>query len=172
MNFRLNLALITHVTRKTLRKRSNSMSPLAEESVSFIDKSSYAVLVTVGEENKPFVREIGPLVNKGLDIYFVTRIASQKVKHIEAHPIVTLYFPNTNQSAKEFRSIAVTGTTVRVPEGGEFDGVLEKLERKSPGYKNYISNEGFTIWTIYKMTTKSIQSTDYSKSTRTIKEEV
>ncbi len=145
------------------------MSALAEEAAGYIEKSSYALLVTVGEGNTPFVREIGPFVNNGLDIYFMTRIASQKVKHIGVNPIITLYFPNTNQSAKEFRSIAVTGKAVRVPEGDEFNGVLEKLERKSPGYKKYISNEGFTIWTIYKMTAKSIQSTDYSKSTRTVR---
>ena len=148
------------------------MSALAAEAVSYIEKSSYALLITVGEENKPAVREIGPFVNNGLDIYFVTRIASQKVKHIGVNPFITFYFPNTNQSVKEFRSVAVTGKAVRVPEGDEFNGVLEKLERKSPGYKKYIGNEGFTIWTIYKMTAKSLQSTDYSKSSRTVKEEV
>ena len=148
------------------------MSDTAAEAVSYIEKSSYALLVTVGEGNKPFVREIGPFVNNGLDIYFVTRIASQKVKHIGINPLVTLYFPNTNQAVKEFRSIAVTGIATRVPEGNECNGVLEKIEQKSPGYKNYISNEGFKIWTIYKITAQSLQSTDYSKSTRTVKEEV
>jgi nitroimidazol reductase NimA-like FMN-containing flavoprotein (pyridoxamine 5'-phosphate oxidase superfamily) len=148
------------------------MSDMAIEAVGYIEKSSYALLVTVGEDNMPSVREIGPFVNKGLDIYFVTRIASQKVKHIGVNPSVTLYFPNMNQAVKEFRSIAVTGKAARVPEGDEFDGVLEKLEQKSPGYKKYIGKEGFKIWTIYKITAKSLQSTDYSKSTKTSKEEV
>ena len=148
------------------------MSALAAEAVCYIEKSSYALLITVGEENQPAVREIGPFVNNGLDIYFVTRIASQKVKHIGVNPFITLYFPNMNQSVKEFRSVAVTGKAIRVPEVDEFNGVLEKLERKSPGYMKYIGKEGFIIWTIYKMTAKSLQSTDYSKSTRTVKEEV
>lgn len=142
------------------------------EAVSYIEKSTYALLITVGEDNKPSVREVGPFVNKGLDIYFMTRIASQKVKHIDINPFITFYFPNINQNAKEFRSIAITGKALRVPEGNEFNGVLEELEMKSPGYKKYITNEGFKIWTIYKMSTKSLQSTDYSKSTRTIKEEI
>jgi uncharacterized pyridoxamine 5'-phosphate oxidase family protein len=148
------------------------LSTIAAEAVSYIEQSSYALLITVGEENKPFVREIGPFVNNGLDIYFVTRIASQKVKHININPFITLYFPNTNQAVKEFRSIAITGKATRVPEGNEFNDVRDKLEQKSPGYKKYISNEGFNIWAIYKMTTTSLQSTDYSKSTRTVKEEV
>jgi len=148
------------------------MSDTAAKAVDYIDKSTYALLVTVGEENRPFVREIGPFVNNGLDVYFVTRIDSQKVKHININPIITLYFPNTNQAVKEFRSIAVTGKAARVPEGNEFTGVLEKLEKKSPGYRKYIGNEGFNSWTIYKMTAESLQSSDYSKSTRTVKEDV
>lgn len=126
----------------------------------------------MGEGNKPFVREIGPFVNNGLDIYFVTRLDSQKVRHINANPCVTLYFPNTNFEAKKFRSIAVTGTAARVAVGDEFNGVLEKIDLKSPGYRKYIASEGFNVWTVYKMTARSLQSTDYSKSTRTVKEEI
>lgn len=148
------------------------MSDTTQQAVCCIEKSSHALLVTIGEGNKPSVREIGPFVNNGLDIYFVTRIDSQKVKHINSNPFITLYFPNMNKAVKEFRSVAVSGTVERVPEGNEFDGVLEKLDQKSPCYKKYISNEGFTIWTIYKMTATSLQSTDYSKSTRTVKEEI
>jgi uncharacterized pyridoxamine 5'-phosphate oxidase family protein len=148
------------------------MSDIAAEAVSYIEKSSYALIVTVGEENKPSVREIGPFVNNGPDIYFATRINSQKVKDISINPFVTLYFPNTNQAMKEFRSVAVSGKAARVPEGIEFDDVLDKIEHKSPGYRKYISKEGFNIWTVYKMTATSLQSTDYSKSTRTVKEEI
>jgi nitroimidazol reductase NimA-like FMN-containing flavoprotein (pyridoxamine 5'-phosphate oxidase superfamily) len=148
------------------------MSDTAVEAIGHIEKTPYALLVTVGEGNKPFVREIGPFVNNGLDIYFVTRLDSQKVKHIDANPFVTLYFPNANQEARKFRSVAVTGKAERVPEGNEFNGVLQKIEQKSPGYRKYIEKEGFTVWTVCKMTATSLQSTDYSKSTRTVKEEI
>ena len=148
------------------------MSDATIEAVNYIEKSPYALLVTVGEKNRPFVREIGPFVNDGLDIYFVTRRDSRKVRHINVNSFVTLYFPNTKQDAKEFRSVAVTGKAARVPEGNEFNGVLKKLDGKSPGYMKYIGKEGFKIWTIYKMTAESLQSTDYSKSTRTVTEAV
>lgn len=135
-------------------------------------RQSNALLATVGEDNRPSVREVGPFVNNGLDIYFVTRLDSQKVKHIGMNSGVTLYFPNMNLAIKEFMSTAVTGIAARVAEGDEFNGVLEKLDGKSPGYKKYICNEGFKIWTIYKMTAASLQFTDYSKSPRTIREDV
>jgi hypothetical protein len=77
-----------------------------------------------------------------------------------------------NQAINEFMSVAVTGKAERVAEGDEFSGVLGKLDGKSPGYKKYICNEGFKIWTIYKMAAVSPQFTDYSKSPRTIREDV
>ena len=40
------------------------MSELAAEALGYIEKSLYALLVTVGEENRPCVREIGPFINK------------------------------------------------------------------------------------------------------------
>jgi nitroimidazol reductase NimA-like FMN-containing flavoprotein (pyridoxamine 5'-phosphate oxidase superfamily) len=145
------------------------MSSISTEAINYIEQSSYALLITVGEESRPFVREIGPFVNSGLDIYFVTRIDSQKVKQFAIHPYCTLYFPNMNPNPKEFRSVAISGMVSRIPAGAEFNDVLEKLDRKSPGYSNYISKEGFKIWTIFKMATKELQFTDYSKSTRTAK---
>jgi uncharacterized pyridoxamine 5'-phosphate oxidase family protein len=148
------------------------MSDMADDAVSYIENSSCALLITVGEENKPFVRYIGPFVNNGLDIFFMTLITSQKVKHIDNNPFVTLYFQNPVQTKEEFKSIAITGKAARVPEGNEFNGVLEKMGRKSPGFKNYISSEGFTSWTIYKITATTLQCTDFSKSTKTVKEEL
>ncbi len=140
--------------------------------IGHIEKSAYALLVTVGEENKPFAREIGPFVNSGLDIYFVTRIDSQKVKQFTVNPYITLYFPNMNLDPKEFKSVTIIGTCFRIPAGTEFNGVLDKLDRKSPGYVKYMRKEGFEIWTIFKMTAKTLHYTDYSKSTRTVKIEI
>jgi nitroimidazol reductase NimA-like FMN-containing flavoprotein (pyridoxamine 5'-phosphate oxidase superfamily) len=148
------------------------MTTTSAQALTHIEKSSYALLITVDEENAPSAREIGPFVNNGLDVCFVTRLDSQKIRHINGNPVITLYFPNTNQSPKEFRSVAITGKAARVPEGDEFNGVMEKLDKKSPGYMKYISKEGFTIWTVYKMTAASLQYTDYSKSTRTVKEKL
>jgi general stress protein 26 len=69
------------------------MSDTVVQAIAHIEKSKYALLATVGEDNRPSVREVGPFVNNGLDIYFVTRLDSQKVKHIGMNSGVTLYFP-------------------------------------------------------------------------------
>lgn len=148
------------------------MNELITEAINYIEKATYALLITVGEENKPFVREIGPFVNNGLNVYFATRIDSQKVKHFNINPFFTLYFPNNNLEPKEFMSIAITGTTSRVKDETEINYVLDELDHKSPYYKKHISKEGLDIWAIYKLTSETLQLTDYSKPTRTIKTEV
>jgi uncharacterized pyridoxamine 5'-phosphate oxidase family protein len=145
---------------------------MADEAAGYIEKSPCALLITVGEENKPFVRYIGPFVNIGLTLYFMTRVTSEKVKHIKTNPFVMLHFQNANQTIEDPRSVAVTGKAARVPEGDEFNDVVGKLAQKSPGFKKYISSEGFKTWTIYKVTPESVQSTDLSKSFQTLKEAV
>ena len=137
--------------------------------IEHIEKSSYALLVTVGDDGKPAVREIGPFINSGLDIYFVTRNDSHKVKEFTNRPHVTLYFPNTNLPPKDFKTAAVSGTVARISSEAEMHGILDKLGQKSPGYKNYIAREGLNIWGVYKMTAENLQCTDFSKSTRTVK---
>jgi len=76
------------------------MSDATVEAVNYIEKSPYALLVTVGEKNRPFVREIGPFVNDGLDIYFVTRRDSRKVRHVNVNSFVTLTFQTRNKTHK------------------------------------------------------------------------
>lgn len=148
------------------------MSELITEAINHIEKAAYALLITVGEENKPSVREIGPFVNNGLNVYLTTRIDSQKVKHFNINPFITLYFPNNNLEPKEFKSIALTGTISRITDETEINYVLDELEHKSPYYKKHICKEGLDIWAIYKFTSKTLQLTDYSKPIRTIKTEI
>lgn len=148
------------------------MNDLTTEAISYIENSPFALLVTVDEERKPCLRHIGPLVNIGLTIYFVTRIDSQKVKHIDINPLVTLYFQRSNQAVEDFKSISISGKAARIPDGDEFEDVLEKLGEKSPGYKKYISSDGFKVWAIYKISSKSLECTDLSKSTKTVKVEI
>lgn len=61
---------------------------------------------------------------------------------------------------------------MRLLEGDEFNDVLERLGEKSPGYKKYIISGGFKLWAIYKMTANSLECTDLSKSTKTVKIEI
>jgi hypothetical protein len=65
-----------------------------------------------------------------------------------------------------------TGKAMHIPRGDEFDGVLEKLGQKSPYFKNWLLKDEFKTWIIYKMTAATLQYTDFSKSKKTITEEI
>ena len=148
------------------------MSDVAAEAAGYIEKSPFALLITVGEDNTPFARYIGPFVNDGLDIYFITRAASRKAKHIDGNPFVIIDFQIPSQTMEEFKGVAIAGKAARVPEGNERTEILKKLGRKSPGFRNYVSSDGFKAWAMYKIAAHSLQWTDLAKSTKTVKEEI
>lgn len=148
------------------------MSELTVEAVNCIEKSSLALLTTVGEDNKPYMRYIGPFVNDGLDISFFTMLDTQKVKHIDNNPFVSIYVHTLSQPDDDSKSVVITGKAVRVSEGDEFNRIFEKLNLKSPGYMKYLSGAGVKPWAIYHVTAKTVQFTDLSKSNRTVMEEL
>jgi general stress protein 26 len=148
------------------------MSEMTTEAIRHIEKSSIALLTTVGEDSKPYMRYIGPFVNDGLTVSFFTICETRKVKHITANPFVTLFFQNLGLNVDEFRSVIITGKADRVHDGVEFNSIFEKLDQKSPGYKKYLSGSGVKPWAIYKVTAKTVQFTDLSKKEKSIIEEM
>jgi general stress protein 26 len=148
------------------------MSQIIDEAINYIVKSPYALLITVDENKRPSSRYIGPVVNNGLDIYFLTRKDSIKTEHIKSSPFVSLVFQSPEQTIKTFRCVTINGTAEYLQQGNEFDDAWEKMGKMSPGYKEYVGKEGFKIWAMYKVTGDSVQLVDLSKSTRTITEKI
>jgi uncharacterized pyridoxamine 5'-phosphate oxidase family protein len=148
------------------------MSALTAEAIGYIEKAPFALLVTVGEGNKPFARYVGPIVNIGLAVYFVTRGSSQKVKHMDKNPFVTLHIQLPEQPLKDFKGLSLAGKAVRVPEGSEYNEVLDLLGKKSPGFKNYVCGDTAKSWVLYKVTADTLHYTDLAKSTKTVIETV
>ena len=112
------------------------------------------------------------MVNSGLDIFFATRKDSQKVNQVNNNPEVILYFQVPNQTIEEFRSVIITGKASPLSDEKEFNGVLDKLGQKSPEYKNYINRDGFEVWSIYKVSAYTLQYTDFTKSKKTIRQDI
>lgn len=148
------------------------MSELTNTAIDYIEKSPFALLVTVGEENRPSTRLVGPVVNDGLVVYFVTRIDSRKAGHMKSNPFVTLVFQKANQLVEKFTSVTINGHVSIVPEGDEFKTAVEKLGKVSPGYLKYINKDNFKSWAFYKVSADTLEFVDHSKSTRPIIEQV
>ena len=148
------------------------MSEMTADAAAYIENSMIALLVTVGEDKKPYARFVGPLVNTGLNVYFTTALDSRKVKHMAANPCVTLNFQNPPKTQKEFKSVVLSGRASQVPEGKEFDDVLEMLAKKSPGFGKYVKDRGFKKWAIYKVEGTTVQVTELGKGKKTVAEEI
>lgn len=148
------------------------MSQIIDEAVDYIVKSPYALLITIDENKRPSSRYIGPVVNNGLDIYFLTRMDSIKTEHIRSSPFVSLIFQSPEQTIKMFRCVTINGRAEYLQQGNEFDDIWEKMGSVSAGYKEYVGKEGFKIWAMYKVIADSVQLVDLSKSTRTLTEKI
>jgi len=148
------------------------VSEIQADAIRYIEDSTYAMLITVGEDKRPYARYVGPFVNDGLNLYFITSLDSRKIAHISANPAVMLYFQMPNQTPGAFKSVAVAGTAGRVPEGNEYEDVLKKLGDKSPGFRKWLNSKEAKAWTIYRITAASMQYTDFAQAKKTIAEEI
>lgn len=148
------------------------MNTVRTDSLTLVEQAPFALLVTVGEGNKPFARHVGPLVNIGTDIYFVTRNTSRKVGQLEKNPSVALHFQLPEQSLKGFKCLSVSGTTSRVQDETVSADIMERLGQKSPGFKKYVCEDTTKSWIVYKVKGELLEYTDLAKSTRPMTEVV
>jgi hypothetical protein len=152
------------------------MNEIISDAIKYIEESPCGLLITVGggegEASRPFARYVGPLANVGLDLYFTTRIASGKVAQMEGHPPVICWFQHASQTPEKFKSVGVEGIATRLSTEADFNRALDLLGGKSPAYKHYIEKEGAASWAMYKIAAACVHYTDFSKSQRTLKQEV
>jgi nitroimidazol reductase NimA-like FMN-containing flavoprotein (pyridoxamine 5'-phosphate oxidase superfamily) len=148
------------------------MSETIKDAVDYIGQSRYALLITVDPKISPSLRYIGPFINDGPDIIFMTSKDSKKVKHIALNPFITLYFQDANQTEENFKSASVTGRAFEIPGGEEFENAVKSLIKRSPKIEEWIRGDGFKSYTFYKLRAESVQFTDFSKWPSTAEERV
>lgn len=139
------------------------MSEVLKDSKEYLEQGKVALLITVGEENVPYVRSIGAYANDGFNIYFLTQKATEKVKHIKLNPAVTFYIENEGQPISAFKSLALTGEAHEI-QGEEFDKAVEGISVRYPKIKDSVADGNIKASAIYKIETKFIKWADYTKS--------
>jgi general stress protein 26 len=152
--------------------KEEKMSSIINQTVEFVEKAEAALLITINEENKPDSRLIGPFVNKVLNIYIFTLLSSKKIKQIEKNKNVSLYFQNKFENMRDYMSISLYGTAEKLEENEEKNEIIQKLELKSKGYKDWIVKDGWEKWTIIKIKTESIKYVDNRETHVPIYEEI
>lgn len=143
------------------------MSEILKDSREYLEQGQVALLITVGEENVPYVRSIGAYANDGFDIYFLTARAAEKVKQIKLNPVVTFYLENEGQPISNFKSLALIGEAYEIEEE-EFDKAVESISVRYPKIKDSAADGTIKDSAIYKIKTKFIKWADYTKSPREV----
>jgi nitroimidazol reductase NimA-like FMN-containing flavoprotein (pyridoxamine 5'-phosphate oxidase superfamily) len=148
------------------------MSEILKYSISYVEQSKVGLLITVGENGAPFVRNIGAFSSEGADIYFLTGRATQKVKHISLNPTVTFYFENEGQIYQSFKSVAVTGKASEVTEEKEFNKAVEAISLRHPAIKEKVATGEIKNSAIYKVKAKFVKLADYTRTPREVIENI
>jgi Uncharacterized stress protein (general stress protein 26) len=137
------------------------MSEIIEKAKKYVEQSKIGFLLTVDENNIPFVRPIGAFAQEGLDIYFLTRRETEKVKHIEINPIATVYFRNENQDFEKFRSESISGEIFELTKENEIKEAIEKISVRYPKVKELVDSGEFHKYLIFVVKAKLLKSADY-----------
>ncbi len=111
------------------------MIRLLKKEVEFIQKLPVCRLATVTEECEPMVRPVWPVFD-GKNVYIATDFGTQKLKHIQAHPKVSIVFDDYDRNDWiNLRGIRFQGTAVVLMKGEEYRHAHTLLKQKYPEYR-------------------------------------
>lgn len=139
------------------------MNEIIDCAVKLLNENKTALLTTIMEENYLDSRLVGPFVNDGLTVYIFTLNNSNKIKQIISNSHISLYLQENYENIKEYKSLLINGEAYKVSSDEEILNVMNRLEIRSRGYKEWIDKDGCEKWSIIKIQPKSIKYIDNSK---------
>jgi len=142
------------------------MSNVINDAIWYIESSQLGILATTGKDNIPKLRVIRGFANDGVNVYFATNKDTEKVKHINENPNVTLFFQNEGQDFGSFTNLTITGIAKVVENKEELSKAIEDISVRHPNLKKIAdNNELKTSGTlIYKVDAKAVKFLDREKS--------
>lgn len=140
------------------------MSKIVKNALEYVEQSKLGLLATVGDDKIPFIRPMAAYYNKGSELYFVTRKATNKVEHISKNENVTFYFQNEGQDFTQFKSVALSGSAEEVKDQTEFEEAILGIGKRWPKIFERIASGEFEDSTIYKIKSSLLKYADYSKT--------
>jgi nitroimidazol reductase NimA-like FMN-containing flavoprotein (pyridoxamine 5'-phosphate oxidase superfamily) len=134
-----------------------------KEVVDYVDKTKFAVLAYVRNDQTPVLRSMGSFVPSGLDIYFSTRKDAAKVQEITGHKRVSFFFEHDNQELGQWKNLLFIGEAEKVDNGSELNRAVELLGNRNPRFKERVAKGDLPSTQIFRLKTKEIECLDYGK---------
>lgn len=142
------------------------MSELKKEVENYINSTKYVVLGTV-KGNIPTLRTLGSFANDGLIIYFSTNKNTEKVKHIEKNPQVSLLFQHEGQEISSFKNVSIIGRATQVSEKNEKNKAIALIGSRSPKFKERAAKGELKENVFFRVSPIEVKHLDFSKGVGT-----
>ena len=136
---------------------------LRQDSIDYINATSWAELATVREDGTPVIRTIGAfaLNEGGTSIYFATFPNADKTQHIARNNRVSFFFQHEGQQLHEFRNVELLGDTGKVTGEEDILHVATLLSARSPFVKEFIEKNGIAVFDYYEVEVTEGKFLDY-----------
>lgn len=139
------------------------MSVSKETIAQYLQETRYIELATVNEAQAPSIRTLGGFAPDGLEVYFSTGAATDKVKHIKANPQVAVLFQHENQTVPAFVNVAISGKANELTAENERKQAIAILSARSPKFKERAEKGELSGTVLFKITPEEIKVVDLSK---------
>lgn len=127
-----------------------------KEIETYLTENKSVVLATVDQSGNPQIRHLGGYGVEGLDVYFLTGKATDKVGQIKNHPEVALLFQHEGQVIPDLKSITVYGKAVE-QKGDSFVRAAEFIKKRRPQLAADVEKS-----VIYKVYAEEVKILDFS----------
>lgn len=129
----------------------------------YINNTKWVILATVREDGSPVLRVMGSFVLDGVNVYFSTPKATDKVRHIGKNNHVSFYFQHEGQELATFKNVALIGLASEVIDLVEYNRAVQLLSAKSSRFREKAEKGQLADSSIYRIDSKEFKYLDRSK---------
>lgn len=129
----------------------------------YINKTRFIVLATV-RDGRPALRTIAGFAVDGLNIYFSTHHATDKVRQLEENPAASVLFEHENQSLRTFYNVTIAGTAERVTDQAEIDRIISLIGARSPRYQERAARGDLVEQAFFRIRAEEVTVLDFGIS--------
>ncbi|MDR3229742.1 MAG: pyridoxamine 5'-phosphate oxidase family protein [Puniceicoccales bacterium] len=132
----------------------------------YIYAAKWAPLAIVREDGSPTMRPIGafaPVASGELDIYFLTRADTAKVRALRSNPRVSFFFEHGVENIAAYKAVSLIGEATEVaPDTPEHTTAVAVLAARSPYVKGLVERNELAGSLIFRIRTSEVRYSDYA----------
>ncbi|HEY6839521.1 MAG TPA: pyridoxamine 5'-phosphate oxidase family protein [Geobacteraceae bacterium] len=130
---------------------------------SYLNATRFMVLATVAD-GKPALRTMAAFAAEGIAPVFSTHKDTDKVRHIEANPYVSILFEHEKQNLRTFINMTVSGIAVRIDDKASQEHIIRLIGARNLRYQERAARGDLVEQVFYRVEPIEIKIIDFRKS--------